>query len=327
MVHHIHRMSQFCQLCPSPDEPSPVVPLCKFLNSAWRSYTSDDIESLNSALLSPHLLSDDNSTIFEILSRFFPNHPLVPFASSLTSERHGRGHPVVIQFNTSSDRSLDLPDDNTFQPSDLSDIDSDITSPPSEEITRCCQVNSSSSMAFEFSAGLCVVRKGLKNREALIIRREGDLFYEVPKGHLEEGESLQQAAERELREETGILNDVVVGEPLLSEIYTVRTTEVKRIEKTVHYFRAELMQSHKSELSDGVIWSTDLCANCIQIASSKRENEVSSSSCCCAEHHCIALFGDREDSTSEIKWVTLEEVNEIYWKSNTTMNVVVMALN
>lgn len=96
---------------------------------------------------------------------------------------------------------------------------------------------------FEFSAGLCVTRKRNDYEfEILAIRRnEGD-FFELPKGHVERGECLHDAACREFREETGLLNCVycVEEDPILSEIYTVAGSDGCPLEKTVHYFRALL---------------------------------------------------------------------------------------
>lgn len=225
------------------------------------------------------------------------------------------------------------------------------------------------SLVFEFSSGLCVLRKrrgsadqgkgnitekqgGGMNTviwEALVIRREGDQFYEVAKGHLEHQESLQEAAERELREETGLLNRVKIGGPLLSEIYTVKTTELGRVEKTVHYFEAELMECPMQALANvdsSLLWSTDVCQKCCKIAranarercSAKKQDGKSSLSnpdddlvnviekSCCLLPDCVVYFGQRERETRDLAWVALDEVQSLFWKSNIVLNVVVQAL-
>jgi bis(5'-nucleosidyl)-tetraphosphatase len=57
----------------------------------------------------------------------------------------------------------------------------------------------------ESSAGIVLFRQMDKHREYLILHYQGGHF-DLPKGHLEEGESPREAAIRELFEETGIKN-------------------------------------------------------------------------------------------------------------------------
>jgi len=59
------------------------------------------------------------------------------------------------------------------------------------------------------SAGL-VVFKGAKPREYLVIRY-GHGHWDFPKGHIEAGETPEEAALRELKEETGLDADLVEG--------------------------------------------------------------------------------------------------------------------
>lgn len=59
----------------------------------------------------------------------------------------------------------------------------------------------------EVSAGGLVVDDPRQPREGLLIAhrlRNGSLVWSMPKGHVESGESVQDAAVREVREETGI---------------------------------------------------------------------------------------------------------------------------
>ena len=74
--------------------------------------------------------------------------------------------------------------------------------------------------------------------------RRGRLIWSFPKGHLEDGETEQQAAIREVREETGISARVL--EPL-GEIDFWFMADGRRIHKTVHHF---LMVRMSGELSD-----------------------------------------------------------------------------
>ena len=86
----------------------------------------------------------------------------------------------------------------------------------------------------ETSAGGLVVEQ--ETMRAVIIGRRntrGRLLWSLPKGHLEEGESPAEAAIREVREETGLVGEVV-GELGVIDFWFQqdRTT----IHKTVHHF-------------------------------------------------------------------------------------------
>lgn len=59
---------------------------------------------------------------------------------------------------------------------------------------------------------------------------------ELPKGKLEPGETPEQAAVREVREELGITADLVVEGTLATNHYVFRTPDGRMIFKTVHYF-------------------------------------------------------------------------------------------
>lgn len=65
----------------------------------------------------------------------------------------------------------------------------------------------------ELSAGGVLVRKRHRGPEALVIRRRAHRF-ELPKGHVETGERPEEAALRELCEETGLLSEVTTGPQL-----------------------------------------------------------------------------------------------------------------
>ncbi len=92
----------------------------------------------------------------------------------------------------------------------------------------------------EQSAGCVLVRlvddQALPHWEALVIRfrREG---YELPKGHVDTGETLSQAAARELHEETGLASPIQVGRHLATLEYDFLRGGT-RIRKTVSYYLA-----------------------------------------------------------------------------------------
>ncbi|MCP2254832.1 NUDIX domain-containing protein [Prauserella aidingensis] len=105
----------------------------------------------------------------------------------------------------------------------------------------------------ETSAGGLVVDRA-RTHAALIgrLNRHGRLLWSLPKGHIEDGETVEDTAVREVREETGILARVV--RPLGSIDYWF-VAERRRIHKTVHHF---LLEAHGGELSDDDVEVTEV---------------------------------------------------------------------
>ena len=97
----------------------------------------------------------------------------------------------------------------------------------------------------ETSAGGLVVDH-TRRTAALIGRldRRGRLLWSLPKGHIEAGETAEQAAVREVEEETGIIGRVVAP---LGTIDFWFVAEDRRVHKTVHHF---LLRALGGELSD-----------------------------------------------------------------------------
>jgi 8-oxo-dGTP pyrophosphatase MutT (NUDIX family) len=99
----------------------------------------------------------------------------------------------------------------------------------------------------ETSAGGLVV-DGMAGdaRAALIgrLNRRGRLRWSLPKGHVEAGESNEDAAVREVAEETGITGRVVAP---LGTIDFWFVADGRRVHKTVHHF---LLLASGGELSD-----------------------------------------------------------------------------
>ena len=87
----------------------------------------------------------------------------------------------------------------------------------------------------ETSAGGFVLASDGSNRVALIGRqsRSGRIDWCVPKGHLEGEETIEQAAVREVFEETGLVVEVL---DLLGAINYEFSAGPKIIAKTVHHF-------------------------------------------------------------------------------------------
>ena len=99
----------------------------------------------------------------------------------------------------------------------------------------------------ETSAGGLVLRLDSDVIEAALIGRldrRKRMVWSMPKGHVEEGETTEQAAVREAHEETGIQSRVIVP---LGVIDFWFVAEGRRIHKTVHHF---ILEATGGELSD-----------------------------------------------------------------------------
>jgi ADP-ribose pyrophosphatase YjhB (NUDIX family) len=99
----------------------------------------------------------------------------------------------------------------------------------------------------EVSAGGVVFRRTASGVEiALASRRTrgGDLVWGLPKGRIDAGETVEEAALREVREETGL--DATI-EAQLGRISYVYVWEKARISKVVHFF---LMRATGGDISD-----------------------------------------------------------------------------
>jgi 8-oxo-dGTP pyrophosphatase MutT (NUDIX family) len=110
------------------------------------------------------------------------------------------------------------------------------------------------------AGGLIWRRQGDGSISVVLVRPAGRRTWVLPKGHLEEGETVAQAATREAREESGLTVGAI--EPLgeISYVYSSRDhngTAVTRIFKRVHFFLMEHEggdpSSHDSE-TDEVAW-------------------------------------------------------------------------
>ncbi|MDM7324861.1 MAG: NUDIX hydrolase [Thermus sp.] len=67
-------------------------------------------------------------------------------------------------------------------------------------------------------------------RGEVLLLRDRMGFWVFPKGHVEVGESLEEAAVREVREETGIAAEVV------GPLFPTRYVNPKGVEREVHWF-------------------------------------------------------------------------------------------
>ena len=96
------------------------------------------------------------------------------------------------------------------------------------------------------AGGLVIDRTGTVPRAALIARhdRRGRLVWSLPKGHLEAGESHEDAAVREVEEETGIRGAVL---DFLGTIDFRFVAGGRHVHKTVHHY---LLEAQTGTLSD-----------------------------------------------------------------------------
>ncbi len=140
---------------------------------------------------------------------------------------------------------------------------------------------------YAISAGTVVYRQVGEATEVLLLRRlqatdpgsagTNAESYHLPKGHVELGESLEQAALRETREEAGC---EVRLQGYLGTRYWAAITSPKNgisVEKTVHYF-AGLWQADLISMDDehdGKVWvSIDEAEKLLGKPNPKEEDEI-----------------------------------------------------
>lgn len=104
----------------------------------------------------------------------------------------------------------------------------------------------------QHSAGGIVARDG----RILLIATAGGKRWQLPKGHVEEGEGPEQTAVREVREETGVTGAIRC--PLPSIQYTFVERGLRRIRKHVDYFLLDYVEGSEADFDckevDGAAW-------------------------------------------------------------------------
>jgi 8-oxo-dGTP pyrophosphatase MutT (NUDIX family) len=88
------------------------------------------------------------------------------------------------------------------------------------------------------------------SRILLISTQEGRRW-QLPKGHIEEGESPRQAAVREVREETGVTGRVLAELPGVEYWFVERG--LRRIHKRVDYFLLEYVEGDPADFDPGEV--------------------------------------------------------------------------
>ena len=107
-------------------------------------------------------------------------------------------------------------------------------------------------MIREFSSGGLVIRN-LKGRPFLAVVRVRDKILALPKGHPEPGESAQEAAQREVREETGLEATPIEK---LGDIRYWYARDGDRVLKIVSFFlfryRSGRLEDHDHEVEEAL---------------------------------------------------------------------------
>ena len=96
--------------------------------------------------------------------------------------------------------------------------------------------NSNAATFSEFSAGGVVYRRVGDTYEIAVVHRNRHTDWSLPKGHIEKGETQEQAALREVKEETGL--DARVVDALGEVVYFYRRPK-GLTRKVVHHFLME----------------------------------------------------------------------------------------
>lgn len=104
-----------------------------------------------------------------------------------------------------------------------------------------------------FSAGGIIIKRGNNSTKVLVTQHSGHHGWDFPKGHLESGETSQQAALREVEEETGIQAKILERVGQTQYFYF---EDHQKVLKTVTFFLMEYVSKGEAttafEVSDKV---------------------------------------------------------------------------
>ncbi len=109
-------------------------------------------------------------------------------------------------------------------------------------------------MKREYSAGAYIFRRSGSSFKLLMLKRLREGSYDLPKGHIEDGETEEQAAKREIMEEVGLRVDLMPSFRDVANYEYYR--DGRKVRKTVVYFIAEVSKPNVrvSEEHSGYLW-------------------------------------------------------------------------
>ncbi len=105
---------------------------------------------------------------------------------------------------------------------------------------------------YEKSCGAIIFHKTKQNTKILLVKNNNGRYWSFPKGHVEEGETEQETAVREIKEETGLDVTIIPGFREISEY-----CPFGRIRKRVVFFLAQAFTDNvtiQEEEIDSYIW-------------------------------------------------------------------------
>jgi len=124
---------------------------------------------------------------------------------------------------------------------------------------------------FEVSAGGLVLRRDGASYDALLIGRGNPRVWSLPKGHVEARETHEQAALREVREETGCWGEILSKLSEISYWFYLNGTKHK---KSVHFYLMSYISgdtaNHDHEVDDAAWFEIKAAKKALKYVSEKR---------------------------------------------------------
>lgn len=131
-----------------------------------------------------------------------------------------------------------------------------------------------SKVKHQVSSGGVIFRQHNGKVEIGLIALRGGRIWALPKGRLEEGETLEEAACREVMEETGLIGEVIRRIGDISYWFYAKEEGVK-IHKTVHFFLIRHLRGEtsndSSEVDEARWWPLD---EALKVLTYKSERET-----------------------------------------------------
>ena len=123
-------------------------------------------------------------------------------------------------------------------------------------------------MAVIHSAG-AVLYTVIDGERQYVLVREKNGSYGLPKGHVEEGETLAETALREVREETGIHAVLNTAEPVSVDEYPIAGGDVKRVSWFVAHFTQQIPRCDRTQVLAVLMLPVDAAVRTLTYGSTK----------------------------------------------------------